>query len=350
MQGRVVSLIPTDPDPVEVPIGTLPPGSRFCMRTPAVWGLPETRVYGELLWYNALRARVLLAGQTKEIAFKDSEEKVRVFNADGSCETSWPLEITVEPLEYNQGAGHAPNPDVRSQDYWQASEGRLTTMDDSKVTQATGIQARYDYNVKLLKKAQDAGDGAKAAVIESKLAGLLKEASDKDITLKTMDAAEEQEQIRQEQTEDAAPAPPAAAKKAVSSKPGATTKKPVSVRGAEQAAAMASIDKAKQKADGKAEPKAAAKPRSSHDCLCGCGKETLSLFAPGHDARVKGIILKVERGDLDRDAIPDMCQPFVSFKGKWKTDGFTLTKSPVRIPGRPEIEHTGLAAMEALDV
>lgn len=338
------SLIPEETVGDEVPLSTLTPGTRFVMRTPEVWGLPESRTYGELLWSNSLRARVLIAGQPKQVAFPDSEGQVRVFDANGCCEVSWPLEVTVEPIPNTGEHTLAPNPPSGTAD----PAGRSNTMADEKVAQAAGIQARYDYNQKLLEKAQAAGDEAKATVIETKLVAILKEAEEKGVDIKTADVETNPaaDGLADDPAVDAAHAP---AKPTVL-KPGATKKKPPSVLGAERASAISAIDKAKQKkAGGPAEPKA--KPmRKTHDCLCGCGQETLSLFSPGHDARVKGIILKVERGDLDRNAIPDLCQPFVSFKGKWKTDGFVLTKSPVRIPNRPEVEHTGLAAMEALDV
>ena len=32
------------------------------------------------------------------------------------------------------------------------------------------------------------------------------------------------------------------------------------------------------------------------DCKCGCGGQTQSTFVPGHDSRLRGWILRVERG------------------------------------------------------
>lgn len=37
-------------------------------------------------------------------------------------------------------------------------------------------------------------------------------------------------------------------------------------------------------------------PIPTRDCACGCGNETKSIFAPGHDARLKGQLQRLERG------------------------------------------------------
>lgn len=34
-------------------------------------------------------------------------------------------------------------------------------------------------------------------------------------------------------------------------------------------------------------------------CACGCGKLTARTFAPGHDAKARSLLLKVERGELN---------------------------------------------------
>jgi hypothetical protein len=231
--------------------------------------------------------------------------------------------------------------------------------------QATGIQARYTYNQKQLIKALESGDNGKIELLQGKIAAIVSEAEQKGVNLVDVD-------------EDAAPAPkpkptPAASKAVSASAPAVSGKAKVQAKLAatakgsnnsnsstkaaaadpEAAAAMTALDKGKDKAAGKKEPP---KPRRTHDCLCGCGQETLSLFAPGHDARVKGILLKVERGELTRDAIPETVAPFVKFKGKHGTKDFVMTACPVKIPGRsnPEAEgyvaHTGIDALEALDV
>ena len=39
-------------------------------------------------------------------------------------------------------------------------------------------------------------------------------------------------------------------------------------------------------------------------CWCGCGGETSSKFMPGHDARLKGVLIRVARGKADPSTIP----------------------------------------------
>jgi hypothetical protein len=38
------------------------------------------------------------------------------------------------------------------------------------------------------------------------------------------------------------------------------------------------------------------KPKPELPCVCGCGETTRALFVQGHDARVKGSLLRVARG------------------------------------------------------
>jgi len=37
--------------------------------------------------------------------------------------------------------------------------------------------------------------------------------------------------------------------------------------------------------------------REMRDCACGCGGKTLGYFSMGHDARFKGWLLRIERGE-----------------------------------------------------
>lgn len=44
-------------------------------------------------------------------------------------------------------------------------------------------------------------------------------------------------------------------------------------------------------------------------CLCGCGQEVSRRFAQGHEARLKGMLLRVARGEEEPDMIPDEALP-----------------------------------------
>jgi len=211
-----------------------------------------------------------------------------------------------------------------------------------------------------MKKAEEAKDEAKVILLQGKITAIENEAEQKAITLDKAQRPTAEAKAQQKQAAKASNVSSisegkgipksqiltGAAKIAAERKAERMAK--LAEKDPEAAAAMANLDSQKAKKTGMA--KEAKKQRSSHNCLCGCGGETLSLFAPGHDARVKGIILKVERGQMKTDEVPETVQPFVRYKGKWGTDGYVLTAAPVKISGRPEVISTALDALEAMDV
>lgn len=74
-----------------------------------------------------------------------------------------------------------------------------------------------------------------------------------------------------------------------------------------------------------AEPKAPKerKPRKKAEpsvrCACGCGKLVHNFFAPGHDAKVHGLLLKVSRGEAQLSEIhPDTLPHLKDFCIRWK--------------------------------
>lgn len=64
-------------------------------------------------------------------------------------------------------------------------------------------------------------------------------------------------------------------------------------------------------------------PQTVRSCACGCGDETSSYFVPGHDARFKSFMVKVERGTMAVDELPKAVQKAYEFKAKGK--GFVST-------------------------
>jgi hypothetical protein len=52
------------------------------------------------------------------------------------------------------------------------------------------------------------------------------------------------------------------------------------------------------------------KAKRPQPCLCGCGQVVMSgrNFLPGHDAKLKSVLLKVEKGELDESAIPEQAK------------------------------------------
>lgn len=53
----------------------------------------------------------------------------------------------------------------------------------------------------------------------------------------------------------------------------------------------------------------AARNRAFQGCECGCGGQTLRSFVPGHDSRLKGLVLRKLKGVMDDDAIEAFAGP-----------------------------------------
>lgn len=73
----------------------------------------------------------------------------------------------------------------------------------------------------------------------------------------------------------------------------------------------------------KANAKKNTTPKESRSCVCGCGQQTFGYFAPGHDARFKGWMIKVERGGMPVNELPKSVQKAFNFVKKGK--GFVTT-------------------------
>lgn len=90
-----------------------------------------------------------------------------------------------------------------------------------------------------------------------------------------------------------------------------------------------------------------AKPRKKKEpdqrCACGCGTLVHNLFAPGHDAKVHGLLLKVSRGELGLDAIsPDTLPHLKDFCIRWKIP--TDANGDIVVTPRPKKEKKVKAA------
>jgi hypothetical protein len=59
------------------------------------------------------------------------------------------------------------------------------------------------------------------------------------------------------------------------------------------------------------------KPKPTRQCHCGCGGLTASLFVPGHDMRVKGMIAKMRKGDLQLADVPEIARTLLTTDPKW---------------------------------
>ena len=50
------------------------------------------------------------------------------------------------------------------------------------------------------------------------------------------------------------------------------------------------------------------KEKTVKPCRCGCGGQTTAFFVPGHDARFKGWLTKVEKGEKKVSELPEAVQ------------------------------------------
>lgn len=125
------------------------------------------------------------------------------------------------------------------------------------------------------------------------------------------------------------PAKAAAANAAAAPLPVATkTNRPATTSADRLAAAKASLKKAAAAAPVKGASKGKAKGPAVRDkeCVCGCGGATAGYFVPGHDARFKGLMLKVERGKAKKEEVFSKAV-IAQYQWKRRGDGEVTTKN-----------------------
>lgn len=206
--------------------------------------------------------------------------------------------------------------------------------------QATALQTRYSFWKKKEAEAMDSGDAGAFETATNAITKLEAEAKEGGVELTVPEGT------------DPTPASPAANGKVKAAKV------PKSVKGAEQVAAKAKAlaeKKASGAVAGNGKPKAVRvkKEKEMRPCLDGCGTEVPGNFKMGHDAKLKSLILKVERGEAEQKDIPEIAQDLITFKKgevaiekdakgntKSKVQQYVVTKAPVRFPGRPDIQLT----------
>lgn len=293
------------------PVGSLTVGARFRSDN-----LDGTWTYGTLTETRGepvMRARVRLDGNQRQVIFGDGEQR-REFEASGASTVNWPWTVPVEQV------GEQDN--VRADD---PGERRWTMNQEA---QEKAVRARYAHQLRQMEAAQANGDAAKVEMVGKKLDQIGQEAETLGITL-------------------ADPQPVPAELTAADLKPTAERgrgREPKEAQGKKlKAANEERLTALKQKKDGKPKAERKVKLDATRDCLCGCGRETGGLFAPGHDARVKGLLLKIERGEEPKSALDGLpVAAWVKWAGKSATAGkegsdFRLMAAPVKIPQREDV-------------
>lgn len=96
-------------------------------------------------------------------------------------------------------------------------------------------------------------------------------------------------------------------------------------------------------------PRGAGKPKALKPCECGCGLQTKSKFAPGHDSRLRGWALRIARGlvkleDItgkyecsqgEQDAVAAHVKQLKK-EGKW--EALKTAQVPVKKAAKPTVD------------
>lgn len=291
-----------------LPLSALADGDFFRLEL-MVWDEKTKRsvhtgwTYGQRVYGNNCRVRVRMAGHQRQVVFNDATGQTREFESNGITEMSYPTMLEVVRIDANAAE--------------QSPIGTTERRSDMDAAQEKALRKRFEFATAALAKA--AGDAGKTEVAQKRLNGIIAESEAAGVNLATTK-------------------PEGNSITTITGK-GATTKANAPSKAADVAAANALKAKAAPK-----EPKAPKLP-TTQDCLCGCGLETGGKFRPGHDARVKGWLSKVEQGKYEGgfEALPETLKPHVQFGGSAKTAGtpnqtYRILRSPVKFPGRDDIK------------
>lgn len=308
-------------------INELPIGTRFeCYYHRTVWGYPDSFRRGTVLWIGA---------GSVEIWWDGSPQSTRVQPE---------LDVYIldeEPL--------GPDDIVTWYNWNLPLESQSMNNAVAAVSPATkALVARYNFQLKQLQTALENDDKVKASVTMGRIEKCIYEAKNIGLVL---------------------PAPPSpldeyaeltdalakAAEEVKLSNDIATTKK-ADVQDRQIQREVARERHKTEAATTKAE-RAPAKPKAEkklRPCLDGCGQMVGGNFAMGHDAKLKSLLIKVERGDAQLTDIPEVSMDLVKIiksdvlqdrdsegnpKGEPKQT-FRITAAPVRFPGRDDVELT----------
>lgn len=257
--------------------------------------------YGQRIYGNNCRVRVRMAGGQRQVVFEDGTGKSREFESSGIAEVSYPTMLEV--VRIDEGAAE------------QSCIGTTERRSQMEAAQEKALRKRHEFASAALVKATGEGDAGKIETAQKRVDGILVEAEAAGVNLQAREAGE---------------------------KPAAPAQKAQPTKVPAKAADKAGVAALKAKAEPKA-PKEKKLP-ATQNCLCGCGLETGGKFRPGHDARVKGWLTKVEQGKFEGgfDKLPETLKPHVEFAGVAKSAGtpnqtYRIVSAPVKFPGRPDI-------------
>lgn len=289
---------------IEVELGSLSIGDRFACHFPdsaLAAGVPDRVVSGTVLWPGVGSVEIIRDGATR-----------------GETER-WATGAAIYKIEENERITNI------------MAQAKATPAAVAPATnQTAGLKgaflSRIAFQQKKADEASAGGDTEKMTMHLTKIEEIKAEAEAKGVDLTTAKAS----------TGGNAAGPAAVAA------PTPVTK----AQKGEDAVAKRNAALAAHKATTAAAPRAK-KEKVLRPCLDGCGAMVKGSFTIGHDAKLKSLIGKIERGEEVRDAIPEVAQGLVKFvKGEMieekNKDGKTISKTqllvctaaPVKIPGR----------------
>lgn len=313
----------------------LPIGTRFLSYSSAPsWGLPDEWQTGTLLWASQCGCEIWWDGD----------------KAPTRCAAELDVYILDDPTL---------SPDEAEQAFWTYTQythsetGEGYTMNTEQVAGLTGaakaLIAQINFQYKGLVSALEGDNKAQAQTIMSRL--------DK----KFYEAKQTHTPVPDPPTELAEYTPLVEAieryKGQVKEESEAAQVKKESAQEKQNARAVAIEKHATEQATQKAERPKRTKPAGDaklHPCLDGCGAMVKGNFAMGHDAKLKSLLLKLEKGEATPELIPEPCLDLVKLKagepiverdheGKPKGEPkktWQIIEAPVRFPGRDDVKLT----------
>lgn len=316
-----------------VPLHRLSIGARFACYTQldGVWGLPDRLEFGTLLWvgtgscevwYDHLAKPDRVTPELEVYCLDDepfTEEQLAVYGL--------PIPNTEDPSAMSDVQSAPTSPAVKA------------------------LVARYNFQLKALEEALDVDDKAKAAISMTRLEKAVREAHQLHVQLPDPpEKLQTYEPLLELLTAEQDKAKAAHAE--------AETRRVQNNANAQKHADRAvAVEKHKNEVGAAKKEKAPPKPKAEkkqRPCLDGCGQMVSGNFAMGHDAKLKSLLLKIERGDEPLDKIPEPCLDLVKIvkgdpiqerdsEGKPKGEPkktFRIVAAPVRFPGRDDITLT----------
>jgi hypothetical protein len=331
------------------------------------WKLPERSEYGVLVDKGVGSVVVIMDGGDdterdftdhttgEQVSFRESRDK-RTRMAEDVVVTQLGInnQVAAAHAEYERHRlGRAAALAIRGAELITAPSGQkasqVTDMTPATATATTkvpdskikALQGRYNFQQKQFEKASAAGDEKKMEAAQAQMQNALDEAEALGVSLQTGETQAAPKGPQAVPTKDKA----GKATKADDAKAGKEAAKVAKLAGKSASAGKKGAAKVK-------EPKVK-KEKVLQACLDGCGQQVGGNFAMGHDAKLKSLILRIERGEDTPGSIPKVAQDLVKFKrgelikekdkeGKVKKEvqQFICTAAPVKIPGREDVQFT----------